>query len=179
MLLPSWIVRLSLPDINCPHKGIACRKVIMQAAREFEPRGSVSDNRGGLTLAMLPRCRFAHNLAPCLLCYSIFMNLQERRTQRHARRLTCCFPRGGVASSCWKPKRRCYETKNGRPTGHVGVDGPQDSRCPGTAARLWNRAAHRADQRRSAGRESRDSVSRAVEAGARRRDRLRVGRLRK
>jgi len=51
------------------------RKVIMQAAREFEPRGSVSDNRGGLTLAMLPGCRFAHNLAPCLLGDSIFMNL--------------------------------------------------------------------------------------------------------
>jgi hypothetical protein len=47
----------------------------MQAVREFEPRGSVSDNRGGLTLAMLPGCRFAHNLAPRLLGDSIFMNL--------------------------------------------------------------------------------------------------------
>src|SRR5712692_1827809 len=91
--------------------------------------------------------------------------------------LPVAFPKEVCDLSCWKPKRRCYETKDGCPAGHVGVDGPQDSRCPGTAARLWNRAAHRADQRRSACRESRDSVSRAVEAGARRRDRLGVGRL--
>ena len=26
--------------------------------------------------------------------------------------------------------------KDGRPTRHVGVDGPQDARCPGTARRL-------------------------------------------
>src|SRR3984893_1828243 len=43
---------------------------------------------------------------------------------------------------------------------------------------LWNRAAHRADQRRSACCESRDSVSGAVEVGARRRDRIRMGCLR-
>jgi DNA-binding MarR family transcriptional regulator len=45
----------------------------------------------------------------------------------------------------------------------------------GTIARLWPRPAHRADQRRSAGRESRDSVSRAIEAGARRGDRTEWG----
>src|SRR6267143_2000129 len=92
--------------------------------------------------------------------------------------LPVAFPKEVCHLSCWKPTRRCYETKNGRPAGHVGADGPQDSRCLGTFARLWNRAAHRADQRRPVGRESRDSVSRAVEAGARRRDRIRVGRLR-
>src|ERR1700682_5195900 len=92
--------------------------------------------------------------------------------------LPVVFPKGVCHPSYWKPTRRCCETKNGRPAGHIGVDGPQDSRCLGTVARLWNRAAHRADQRRSAGRESRDSVSRAVEAGARRRDHIRVGRLR-
>src|ERR1700728_781455 len=70
-----------------------------------------------------------------------------------------------------------YEAKTikGRLTGHASVDGPKDSRSSGTAARLWNRPAHRADQRRSAGRESGHSVSGAVEAGARRRHRVRVG----
>src|SRR5580704_3577384 len=63
------------------------------------------------------------------------------------RRVTCCFPKGSVTSSCWKPKWRRDETKNGRPAGHLSVDGPEDTRCAGTAARLWSGAAHRADQR--------------------------------
>jgi hypothetical protein len=45
--------------------------------------------------------------------------------------------------------------KADRPAGHMGLDRPQDSRCPGTVAGLRDRAAHRADQRRSAGRELR------------------------
>jgi PadR family transcriptional regulator, regulatory protein PadR len=35
-----------------------------------------------------------------------------------------------VSSSCWKPTGLYYETKNGRRTGHVGIDGPQNSGCP-------------------------------------------------
>src|SRR5207245_8063537 len=95
------------------------------------------------------------------------------------RDLPVVFPKEVWHPPCWKPKWRCYETKDGCPARYLGADGPQDSRCPGTAARLWNRAAHWADQRRSAGGESRDSVSRAVEARARRCDRIRVGGLRK
>src|ERR1700730_8998724 len=82
------------------------------------------------------------------------------------RRLTCCFPKGKVTPFCWKPTRRCYETKNRGPAGHLGAHGPQDPRCSGTVARLRTRQAHRADQRRSSCCESRDSVSRAVKAGA-------------
>jgi hypothetical protein len=41
--------------------------------------------------------------------------------------LPVVFPKEVCHPSCWKPKRRCYETKNGRPARHVGVDGPQDS----------------------------------------------------
>jgi len=58
--------------------------------------------------------------------------------------LPVAFPKGVYHPPCWKPTRRPYETKNGRLTVHLGVDGPQDSRYPGTAARL--RIARRAEQ---------------------------------
>jgi len=63
--------------------------------------------------------------------------------------LPCCFPKGGVSSFLLETKTGCYETKNRRPARHAGIDGPQDSGRVGIAARLWNRAANRADQRRS------------------------------
>jgi hypothetical protein len=50
----------------------------------------------GLTFAVVRGCRFAHGLASRLPGESIFMSLPERRTQRDARRLTCCFPKGSM-----------------------------------------------------------------------------------
>src|SRR5260221_1178425 len=38
-----------------------------------------------------------------------------------------------------------HEGKAGRLAGHARADGPQDTRCPGAAARLGNRPSHRAD----------------------------------
>jgi transcriptional regulator len=40
--------------------------------------------------------------------------------------LPVAFPKEVCHLSCWKPTRRCYETKNGRPAGHVGADGTLD-----------------------------------------------------
>src|ERR1700690_1826622 len=67
---------------------------------------------------------------------------------------------------------KLYEAKNGRSTRHFGIDGPQDSRRPGVAARLRDRAAHRTNQRRSAHGQSGHSLPRSAEARARRRDRI-------
>jgi hypothetical protein len=38
--------------------------------------------------------------------------------------LPVAFPKGVCHPPCWKPTWRCYETKNGRSTGHLGIDGP-------------------------------------------------------
>src|ERR1700722_17683384 len=67
------------------------------------------------------------------------------------------------------------ETEKRRPARHAGLNGPQDSRCPRPSARLWNCPPHRADQRRSACRQSRHSLSRALETRAGRLHRLRLG----
>src|SRR5207244_4454403 len=49
---------------------------------------------------------------------------------------------------------RNHERQERRLAGHAGLDGPQDSAGHGVAARLWDRAEDRADQRRPSGGES-------------------------
>src|SRR5215469_14718175 len=54
------------------------------------------------------------------------------------------------------PNGTASKTKSGCPTRDVGIDGSQDSGCAGTATRLRNCAAYRADQRRFACGQPRD-----------------------
>src|ERR1700733_3834870 len=69
--------------------------------------------------------------------------------------------------SCWKPKCGTPdERKAGRLARNACADGPQDIGPPWTAARLRYRPAHRADQRRPSGCESRHALSPAAQAGA-------------
>src|SRR5215472_17553085 len=90
---------------------------------------------------------------------------------------SCCFPKGRCGILPVGNQNDGDEAKNGGSAGHSGVDDSEDPGCPGAAPWLRHRAAHRADQRRSAGGESRHSLSRAVEAGAGGCHRIRVGSL--
>jgi hypothetical protein len=44
-----------------------------------------------------------------------------------------------MLSPCWIPIWRCYETKTGRPAGHVGADGSQDLMCWASCTALESR----------------------------------------
>src|SRR3984957_17476933 len=80
--------------------------------------------------------------------------------------------------SCWKPRgEHADEGKARRLAGHAGAHGAEDPGCAGAATRVRHCPAHRANQRRPAGGESRHALSAAAEAGARRLDCFAMGRL--
>src|SRR5580658_9211471 len=84
-----------------------------------------------------------------------------------------CLPIGPVASSVWVSHRGREESdgrksggQEGCVAGHFGADGAENAASDGAAARLRDCAAHRADQRRSAGGELRNFVPGAAETRA-------------
>src|SRR6266404_5720348 len=92
-----------------------------------------------------------------------------------------CIPIGTVAYTIWASHRSPLGEDNGRQSGRLArntrFNGSENAASPRAATRIRNRAPHRANQRRPAGRELRNALSRPAEAGAGGLHFLRVGHL--
>src|SRR5207302_6242722 len=83
--------------------------------------------------------------------------IQETRKQNAGVwRLFYCIPIGNGAYRCGHPIGATGEhdgRTSGRLAGNAGLDGAENVASPGSAARLWDCAPYRTDQRRPARRE--------------------------
>src|SRR5258708_27377706 len=92
----------------------------------------------------------------------------EVRILEHSR-LPVAFPIELGHPPVGKPNERHtnpHETEEGCSARNAGPDGPEDPRPARTAARVWHRPTHRADQRRPAFGQSGHALSRPAQAGA-------------
>src|SRR5260370_17758799 len=106
---------------------------------------------------------------------------ENRKQSGRGFRFFYCIPIGTVAYRYGYPIGGTGGNdgrKGGRLARTAGLDGAESAASPGAAARMRNRAPHRADERRLAGGELRDALPRSAEAGARGLHFLRVGHLR-
>src|SRR5262245_52702195 len=83
-----------------------------------------------------------------------------------SRQFSCWNPTRVLASFVGVPEVEAYARKTRGVGGHAGADGPAVARRARSATRLRHREAHRADQRRDAGHQSRDALPGADKARA-------------